>query len=377
MRLQLISAAVTIAFAVYPVDALATLGDGGGVRTDVYADEWIVVISPAASASVDLGRRFTLGSGFAVDVLSGATPIFSTDAITAATSFSEIRRDAHVSGTVTFIPEARLDAAYAVSIEPDHEAHSATLAPTAELFGRTVTATASYRFVHEFVGRSDDPHYAQISYSHLMDLSWVQVATRTTTVSILGSSHWSRCASMLGCQANPYRRVPLLTERGELPSTTVPERHPSQRWRGALSGRIAQYLGHELALHAGYRFYADTWSITGHTGDIGLAWALFDQHLVLRPETRVAWQSRAGFFLDDYIQDPQDAVPAYRTGDRELSELLSVTATLRVEQALPTFGPLNLRVNARASRVAYRYATFRELPRRNAWLVGVGLMAEI
>ncbi len=345
-------------------------------RTDVYVDPWIVVISPAARASVDLdrGARWQLDGSFGVDVLSGATPIFSTDVVTAATEFTETRYGGGAKVAFSPRPEWTVDVSYAVSVEPDHRTHAATVGGSVELFDRMSTLGVSYAFLHEDVGLSFDRSYEQLTLGHRVDASWTQILARRSVLSILATTDFTDCDPELGCQANPYRFVAILGPTAGDPVTAItPERHPKRRVRGAGSLRYIQGFNHGLAVHTGYRYYRDTWRVDGHTVDLGLAKSSFSGRLLARITARGTLQSAAAFFRDDYRQPAGTPfVPRHRTGDLELSPSTNLMASGRAEYRPFLRAPVRLSVSARLAHIWYRYAA-TERPRRNAWIAGAGL----
>lgn len=363
MRLQL----TALLLVLWPLPAAPT---ETGARVDTYSDGQIDVVTPAAR----LLHPFDGGeveARYALDVLSGATRTLTADGISAATRFTERRHEGVVSGRWRPTTGDALGASYAVSVEPDFRTHRVGVEGEVELFERMVTLGASYNLDLNTAGRSDVPRYAQDAVGHALDLRWGQVLGRRTTATALASGRADFCDALLGCQASPYRYVAIGRDVGEV----VPERHPDLRVRGAAALRLTQGLVRGLALHAGYRFYADTWDIRAHTTDLALAVGLWADRLVVRGEGRFTWQGAASFYRDTY-EGTDDLVPAYRTADRELASLWDVAAGGRLEGSLSGLGPLmRVRVNARVTRLWYRYRDYSELPRRDAWLAGGGVGA--
>lgn len=373
MRLQLGAGIGVLAAAVTATPAHAD--DWVGARNDVYADEWIVVVSPAARGRAEIADRVVVEGGFALDVLSGATPVLATDAVTSATYFSESRRDSHLS--ITYAPAERWDvgATGFVSVEPDHITASGTARGRVEVFQRMTTLALDYSFLYERVGTVHDPELWLLTTGHVGKFTVSQILSKRATLTGVVSAQYTKCEDPLGCQANPYRVVPMLDDGTIV--VTVPERHADQRLRTAAALRLSHHLGRGIGVQAGYRFYADTWKVTGHTGDAALVGAFLDDSLVARLEGRFTWQEPASFFSARYSIDPSDpAVPEYRTADRELARLYNVLVGARLEHAVPRLGPVELTANARLSRIWYRYLNYPQLPRRNAWLMGVGVNGE-
>ena len=348
-------------------------------RVDVYSDEWITVVSPATMAVIDATDTLEVSARYTVDVLSGATPVMTTDIITSATPFAEERHEGEVGVKYRPDPTWSVGASYTASYEPDYQTHAAGVSADVELFDRLAQAAASYHVKIDNIGLSTDKTFSQGVIGHLVDLSWSQILDRNTVASLLVSgSHWS-CADEVGCHSSPYRYVPIVAAEGPSNATRVAlrERHPSTRGRGAVALRASRHLIDDLALHAGYRFYADTWKITGHTVDLAAAQSLLDDAILLRLEGRMTIQSAASFYRDRYeASATMTDLPRYRSGDREVAGLAEYMVGGRAEWTADALGPFSrLRINARLGRYWYRYPNYSVLPTRRAWLIGGGLNA--
>lgn len=105
---------------------------------------------------------------------------------------------------------------------------------------------------------------------------------------------------------NAWNIVPL---ESEIVDT---ERLPSHRWRHAIVGRVAQALPWDGALKLYYRFYADDWSIVGHTGELQLS-QRFAPWLVATFGYRHHFQTSTRFFSTFARVDQ-----LFRTADSDL-----------------------------------------------------------
>ena len=350
-------------------------------RVDVYADDWITVVSPAGMASLELGEKLTAEAGFAADMLSGATQVLTADLVTSATQFSETRYEGHVSTQLRPVPSATVQGSYGFSAESDYRTQTAGLGGSLDVFERSGTVAAAYHLSLERVGTARTTGIAETSIGHILDLSWDHLLSPRSSLSVLLTGMFHQCGAALGCQASPYRYVAL--SRDDLAVMAVRERHPERRARAAASLRYRRKLGRGLALHAGSRFYGDSWRVTGTTADLSFAKPIRGEQLILRLDGRYTWQSAAFFYRDRYVLglDTGDggmvSIPAFRSADRELSGLHNVLAGVRAEAAFPAVGPfMRLGMTARVARLWYRYPDFSELPSRDAWLLGGGAYAE-
>lgn len=379
MRVQLTAWALALGASLVGQPAVAQDRLEAATRVDVYADEWITVVSPATrvvgrpTESVEVEMRYS------ADVVSGATHAYTVDAVTSATLFSEERHQVVASGALEVAPTWWLGASYTGSLEPDAVAHVPGLSMSGEVLDRMVRIRGSYRLELADLGLVTDEQFSQRSATHILEAQWTHILDARTVLALLVSGDLAVCDELTGCHSSPYRYVPVVVDGGT-PGTTqvaVRERHPDARLRGAAAARISHHIGDGWAAHGGYRFYGDSWEVIGHTFDAALAKELLGGDLLLRLDGRVTWHSAAAFFRPTYATAATSArIPAYRTGDREMSGLVDGTVGLRAEWALGQLGPLSqLRISGRVARLWYRYPRFEALPERNAWLIGGGAHA--
>jgi len=298
------------------------------------------------------------------------------DTITSATTWKEQRHQGDAGAEYSPTGIWGIRARYALSHEPDYLTNTASLGFRQDLFERMSTVSADYRLSIEEMGMSTDPDFGERTVLQGLDLSWRQILDRHTVATVLLSGEYSQCGETVGCVANPYRFVGLQDS-----STTVlaiHERNPETLLRGAAGTRLSRALGQAAAVHGSYRFYADSWLVTGHTAQLEGAASLLDERLMLRSDARASTQGAASFYRDSYQSDLATlTVPTYRTNDRELSGLLSLRAGGSAEWSWYDVGQLmRLAVDARLARAWYRYPNYPELPQRNAWIAGGGMHAE-
>lgn len=379
MRLQLTRGAIVAAAMFASSAGLAEDSPQGSARLDVYTDDWITVVSPSTRADVHVGENVEVQVKYALDVLSGATPAFTTDAVTSATEFDEKRHQAMLG--VTYRPRAEyaVTGLYNLSLESDFVVHAFTLGLDSEILERMATVSVSYSLGLDTVGLATDDSFAEHVTRHALELGWTHILGKSTVLTLLGSGQANLCGEQVGCQASPYRYVAIFPSDMDGVVIRIRERHPEERYRGAAAARITQNLGNQFALHGGYRLYGDNWGVVGHTVDVQLAKEFLGTGLLLRLEARGTRQSTASFYRDEYrLESASMALPKYRSGDREISGVLDGLAGLRAEWTLSPLGPLQaFRLTARVARAWYSYPEYSELSRRDAWLLGGGLSAEL
>ncbi|MCC6623911.1 MAG: DUF3570 domain-containing protein [Deltaproteobacteria bacterium] len=378
MWLQLIALALVAEPAPSPSPAEVRL------RLDGYDDGWITVLSPALAARLRLADEVDVAGHVTVDAISGATRSLTTtashpgvDAVSSATRFAETRYEGEL-GT-TWSPDAlhRVRAGYLLSSEPDYVSHALALGGEIELLDRRATASLGYRLSLERVGSVDDPTVDEALAQHALDLGWTHVVAKRTALTVLVAASHAACGARLGCGGSPYRHVGMTTAGSGTIDLAIAERHPDERTRAAVALRLVQVLHAQLGLHAGYRLYADSWEVLGHTADLALVHTLLAERLTLRLQGRVGAQSAASFVRASYVFDASAfEVPAWRTADRELGEIVSgeVEATAAWDIArLGGLGALSLELTLAWHH--WRYARSPGPRTREAWRLGGGLGA--
>lgn len=343
----------------------ATVSHRASARVHVYDDPRITVVSPTVEEQAQIADT-KVTAHYGVDAVSGATQALTVDAVSAATRFSEVRQDAGLRGAHAFSPETELSGGYNLSREPDDLVHAPSLRLTQELFERMVRAAVGYQLVVESIGRTGDPLFREHALGHRVDVEWTQIATRSLTLTVLGTGTATECSAGIGCFANPYRYVGIARGAARI---ALPERHPDQRFTGAGALRLSWAFAGSSALQAGSRWAVDSWSVAAYTADAAVVTELFGDRLLARAEARATLQSRASFY-DERYQSSGGELPAYRTADAELSGLRNARAQLFLDWA---WGPVH--IVGQVGRMWNYYPGFPALPTRHAWIAGGGLDA--
>ena len=243
-----------------------------------------------------------------------------------------------------------------------------------EVGKRRAVLSASYSTLLDEAWTSLRDGTQQTSVTHRVDGGINAILGRTTRLKLGVSGMLHACEALLGCQTNAYRYVAIKTTDSGL--VALRETHPSRRARVAANARLSQAIGRFVALHGGYRFYADTWRVLGHTADLSANVGLAGERLLLRATGRMSQQSAASFYRERYEED-EGGLPLFHTADRELAGLWSWRVGGRVEWAALGLGPL-LRASwsVRVEHTWYRYPTLGPTWARNAWVLGAGFDAE-
>jgi hypothetical protein len=224
------------------------------------------------------------------------------------------------------------------SAEPDYISSGGGLAFTMDLNDKLITPRLGANYNHDRVGRGPDNFIGALDTTEIeggvtLVLSPTSLLLLSATVQI---EH--------GDESKPYRYVPMfdpvnvapfilpgqsvdVVNRERLPFRPI-EQLPTSRDRYAVGARFAhRFPGATLRIEQ--RFYTDSWSLKATTSD-GRYVIDMGKRLELWPHARFNVQTGANFYQLAYSAtvDPitnQLVVPLYRTTDRELSPLVSLT----------------------------------------------------
>jgi hypothetical protein len=317
----------------------ASLVVKAGTEVSAYTDTTHVnVMSPAINGSVSSPTAgWHVSGSYLVDVVSAASPDIVSEA---SPPFREVRSAGALGGG--YKPHLYgVDANANVSSEPDYLSLGGGVALTADLNDKLITPRIGFSYAHDTIGRGATPFSV---FHHNLDASEAEAGTTfvmsSTSVLLLSGT----LALERGDQSKPYRYVPMFdaaTAARVLPGQSYAsvnsarasirplEQLPLERNRYAVGMRFAHRFGRST-LRLEERLYYDSWQQAATTTDLRFITDV-SSRLRLWPNVRFNVQNGANFYRLAYspVLDPVSnhvAVPTYRTGDRELSPLFTVTA---------------------------------------------------
>ncbi|MEO5769175.1 MAG: DUF3570 domain-containing protein [Polyangia bacterium] len=317
----------------------------------------LTVTHPQTDVGATFGSGVGLAAGYAVDIVSGATPkVFSVDAVSTATKFSDVRHQIH-GGLSYSRPIAELSGSVSYGWESDYKSTAVTVTTRSDVLDHQVTLALAY--THNF-DRVCDQNNDQAAGRPLERLALpssqncfkstagplsAQTATRSLNIDALEPTiTWAVTPRLLvlggatvqvldGFQSNPYRQVELGSS-----ARTPQESLPSLRQRFALFGRAAYGFPHtRTSLQAMGRLYRDTWGVDAATGEL-VANQYLAKYLLFSARGRVHAQRGAIFYRDALAYRLQGPNSLFWTGDRELSPMENILfggklAYLRIPEA--------------------------------------------
>jgi hypothetical protein len=297
------------------------------------------VATPSVNASISSPTAgWNVGGSFLFDVVTAASPDIVSEA-------SPAFRDRRYAGILTggYKPgKYGVQATADVSIENDYDSFGGGLAFTADLRDKLLTPRVAYNYSHDIIGRTGTPFsvFHHDLDTHEVEVGITAVLNATTLLSVNGTGQFER-----GDQSKPYRYIPMFTpdvaprvpvgatidlvNQYRLPMRPL-EQLPTLRDRFAVGLRLAKrFTSLNSTLRLDQRLYYDDWGIAATTTD-----ARYVQDIGKRfrfwPHLRANLQTSAGFYRLAYaaFKDSQGnvTVPLYRSDDRELGPLVTITA---------------------------------------------------
>ncbi len=284
-----------------------------------------------------------------VDNVSSA----SIDVITTASAYTEQRKENSLK--LDYLHDATLmNIGYTKSIESDYDAATLSLGISQDMFGDLTTLSLGYSQGDNQVSKNGANFERQMD-SRSYRLSLTQILSKDFIMAMTLET-----ISDQGFLNNPYRSVRYLDQNSQRGYSYQSEVYPNTHTSNAFAIRGRYYLLPRAALHAGYRFFTDTWGIQANTYDIGYTLP-FHQDWLFEFSYRYYNQNHADFYRD--LFDFRDAF-SFMARDKEMSSFTSQTFGLgaswefkRNGKGLIKRGSVNLDIDY----IQFKYDDFRDL----------------
>ncbi len=300
-----------------------------------YADTThVYVASPSINGSVSSPTAgWNIGGSFIVDIVTAASP----DIVSEASSHYKEKRYA---GTLSGGYKPGLYGAEAsanFSDEPDYLSIGGGLALTADLNDKLTTPRVAINRSHDDIGRGPNNVVSHLDTTEA-EAGVTMVLSSTTLMTATGTGQFER-----GDQSKPYRYVPMFDPTAVAPfippgasidlvnryrlNVRPLEQLPTARDRYAVGIRLSHRFS-STTLRIDQRVYYDSWQLKATTTDMRYVVDV-SKRLRLWPHGRLNAQTGANFYRLAYgatVSPTQGVtVPLFRTDDRELSPLVTLT----------------------------------------------------
>ena len=361
-----------------------------GLEFSGYTDSTAVqVLSPAINAAVvSPTAGWHVGGSYLVDIVSAASP----DIVSMASPpFKETRHAGSLGGGTKF-DNVGVDLNGNVSREPDYLSVTGGGAVSVEMNDKLTVPRFGYSLQYDTIGYRNTPfeNFKRNFANHTIE-GGVTLVISPTTLLVTGVSIQHEA----GEQSKLYRFVPTFSPdvasqvRPGEPYDSVNsartnirlrEQLPRTRERFAIGGRVNHRFS-SSTLRVEERLYTDSWGVKASTTD-GRYLIDLNERFRVWPHLRFHVQSGANFYEKAYAAsfDTPDGfliVPRYRTGDRELSPMYSLTLGGGTRIALNTErASIHYAVVVSGEMMYSNYFDSLYIVSRTAWYGTVGMDVE-
>ena len=285
-----------------------------------YDDSMTKVLSPnidaEASFSKDHGK---VRAGFGMDILTSASP----DVVSFGTKEITERRKEFSFGADYSLGSGTIGGGYVQSDENDYGSKSFSFGATRDFFEKNTVIGLGFAQSTDKISSSTDSSFAQDMKAQMYNLSVTQVTSKQGILQLLYDFRMEA-----GYTASPYRRARF--RQGDGSVIPVPENHPRNRGRNALTARYNHFVSElALATSSSLRYYFDTWGVRSWTIEEKLTREL-SKRFVSSVNLRYYKQSAATFYQDFY----PGSADGFFTGNKTLAEYSSMLLGLRVNYVL-------------------------------------------
>jgi hypothetical protein len=311
--------------------------DGGGVEVD----------GPSLLVRKNIGDSVSVGLNHYVDNVTSA----SIDVVVSASEYTEEREENSIS--VDYLRQkTTVSMGYTVSDESDFEAKTLSLGISQDMFGDLTTVSMSFAFGDNTVGQNVDESFEEKAEVRSYRLSLSQILTKNLVMALTLETITDE-----GYLNNPYRSVRYRS--GPDSYSFQQEIYPKTRTSQALALRGKYFLPQRAAIHAGVRYFDDTWDIEATTYEVGYTMP-FGEEWIVEASYRYHDQTNAEFYSDLF---PFIDSQSFLARDKELSTFTSSTLGLgasyefgRSWSAIER-GSINLNIDW----ISFDYDDFRDL----------------
>lgn len=273
-------------------------------------DDSTTIVTPMVLIQKDVFEETSLSFQYLADIQSCA----SVDVVSTASPSKGYKETRH-SFTLGIQHRRQLTTmggGFSYSTEHDYISHAFLANVSQELFQRNFTVGLGLSIRWDEIGRVNDDFFEEDLTGVAANISLTQLISPRWIGQFIYSLEY-----LDGYQSSPYRLVPVGSESTVDAAFSVPETHPSQRFRNAFTGRLKENVAERWYLEQSLRLYFDTWGLTAQTVLLQAYWQV-SLPVTLRFRYRFHNQSGADFYRESY-----DSLQEYMSRDREIGTLQS------------------------------------------------------
>jgi hypothetical protein len=294
-------------------DALYHRYEGGGVT----------IHGPSVLVRKTMAEKYSVSANYYLDMVTSA----SIDVKVSGASEYKEERDQYSLGFDYLRGKTTYSLSYTNSEEDDYSASTTSFNISQDLFGDLTTISMGFAKGDDQVRRSItdlasgsriiDPGFEQDvdRWSYRVGVS--QILTKSMIASL-----GLEVITDEGYLNNPYRSFRYVDPLNATRYALATEKYPRTRTSNAVALDAKYFLPYRAAVHAGYRFFTDTWGIRADTMELGYTHPLKATPWIFEASVRYYQQGNADFYSDLF---PRIDFQNFMGRDKELSTFNSQT----------------------------------------------------
>lgn len=316
------------------------------LRNNYYWETSTRVVAPEVNAHLISPDGVQIDANYLIDAITSAS---IAAGVQEDIRFTEVRNQGTLGVSREFDlgnTQLRIGTTGRASHEPDYMATRLTAYGTLALNQRSTLLGLSLTYIHDDVGAvvrggaprvddtgrdlSDRGRQGQLD-GFTAGVSWNQVLSPVATLSV-----GYQIVHNWGYLQNAYRRARV---SGGLQN----ERHPDQRTRQSLYGRLAYYIpATQTAFHLMYRAYIDEWDVGAINPEVRI-YQMIGPSVLVRLRYRYYTQTDSFFYQTDYTGEE-----AFVTADQKMAAFDSHLLGAQLRFGLDFLAPTPLSFLSRA-----------------------------
>jgi hypothetical protein len=337
---------------------------GAGVLPDDRADLFyskysgggMDITGESALVRKKITENFAVEANYFVDKVSGA----SVDVLSNASVIKDERKQK--SGTLEYLHDkTTYTASYINSTERDYISNTEHLSLSQDMFGDLTTLTLGWSYTRDRVGENDGTAFVPrvVWLGHAQSQSYDVGLSQILTRNLIAGLNFEVITDN-GYLANPYRSIRFLDASNPKGYSLASQVYPDTRTSTAIQAQAKYYLPWRAAVTGSYRYYNDTWDITGHTYELDYTHP-FANIWIFEGRLRYYRQGHANFYSDIF---PFANSQNFTARDQDLAAASNTTVGAKVTYAfLPDGWKVFKRATATVdlSRITFHYLDFTDI----------------
>ena len=329
-------------------------------RADIFYSKYSGGGMDITGESVLVRKKFTenfaVEANYFVDNVSGA----SVDVLSQASQIKDERKQK--SGTVEYMHDkTTYSLSFINSAERDYISNTTHVSLSQDMFGDLTTITLGWGHTGDSVGENDGTAFVPkvVWLGHARSQDYNIGLSQILTKNLIGGVDLEVITDD-GYLANPYRSYRYKDPQNAKGYSLAGQIYPDTRTSTAVQAHAKYYLPWRAAVTGSYRYYNDTWAITGNTYEldythpIGNIW-------ILEGRLRYYKQGHASFYSDLF---PFANSQNFMGRDQDLAAQTNTTIGAKATYAfLPTGWKMFKRGTATLdiSRITFHYLDFTDI----------------